>query len=317
MGLIGVLILMVLFLFFGVEVIIRGRELKFKELIRIYIFYCGKILGKFYEWFSLIFLFGIFIVMILGVGLILIEYYGINFYLGRVLMVVVILIIVFMGLEKLVSIFGCIGLVIVVFIIVVGLISLFKYFDGLFMVGEVMKNIEVIKVLESLIVFGVIYNILNIIVMIVFLIGMGVFIESKKDVFWGGLLGGIVFMIVGIVMYLVMILDIGNLYMKEILLFYLVDNIFLIVGVCFLVVLILGIYIIVVLFLWFVINRIVEDEYFKFKLVIIVIVILVCIGGFLLFGKLVNILYLYIGYMGFLILVCMVYKVIICRKKLI
>lgn len=35
-GIIGGIIFMVLFLWFGVEVIDKGRELKFKELIKIY-----------------------------------------------------------------------------------------------------------------------------------------------------------------------------------------------------------------------------------------------------------------------------------------
>lgn len=315
MGLIGALISMVLFSFLGAEVITRGRELKLKEPTRIYTFYCGKILGKFYEWFSPIFLFGILIVMISGVGSTLTEYYGINPYLGRVLMAVATLITVSMGLEKLVSILGRIGPVIAVFTIAVGLISLFKHFDGLSMVGEAMKNIEVTKASESPIVSGVIYNTLNIIVMIVFLTGMGASIESKKDAFWGGLLGGIVFMTAGIVMYLAMISDIGNLYMKEIPSLYLADNISPIVGVCFSVALILGIYTTAVPLLWSVTNRIVEDEHPKFKLVTTVIAILACIGGFLPFGKLVNILYPYTGYMGLLILVCMVYKAITCRKK--
>ncbi|WP_131057933.1 hypothetical protein, partial [Clostridioides difficile] len=243
------------------------------------------------------------------------EYYGINPYLGRVLMAVATLITVSMGLEKLVSILGRIGPVIAVFTIAVGLISLFKHFDGLSMVGEAMKNIEVTKASESPIVSGVIYNTLNIIVMIVFLTGMGASIESKKDAFWGGLLGGIVFMTAGIVMYLAMISDIGNLYMKEIPSLYLADNISPIVGVCFSVALILGIYTTAVPLLWSVTNRIVEDEHPKFKLVTTVIAILACIGGFLPFGKLVNILYPYTGYMGLLILVCMVYKAITCRKK--
>ncbi len=279
MGLIGALISMVLFSFLGAEVITRGRELKLKEPTRIYTFYCGKILGKFYEWFSPIFLFGILIVMISGAGSTLTEYYGINPYLGRVLMAVATLITVSMGLEKLVSILGRIGPVIAVFTIAVGLISLFKHFDGLSMVGEAMKNIEVTKASESPIVSGVIYNTLNIIVMIVFLTGMGASIESKRMLL-GGLLGGIVFMTAGIVMYLAMISDIGNLYMKEIPSLYLADNISPIVGVCFSVALILGIYTTAVPLLWSVTNRIVEDEHPKFKLVTTVIAILACIGGF-------------------------------------
>ncbi len=46
-GIIGGIISMVLFSWFGAEVIDKGRELKLKEPIKIYQVYCGKYLGTF------------------------------------------------------------------------------------------------------------------------------------------------------------------------------------------------------------------------------------------------------------------------------
>lgn len=54
-GIIGGIISMVLFSWFGAEVIDKGRELKLKEPIKIYQVYCGKYLGTFFEWFGPLF----------------------------------------------------------------------------------------------------------------------------------------------------------------------------------------------------------------------------------------------------------------------
>lgn len=249
--------------------------------------------------------------MIVGVGVILLEYYGLNLYVGRIGMVIVFLIIVLLGLIRFFKILGNIGFIIIIFIFLVGVISLFSNIDVLLNVGNMVDSLNIKIVILNGYFLGVFYICYNVIIVIIFLIGMGVFVVNKKDVVWGGIVGGVVFMVVVIMMNLVLFLDIGNIYIKEILVFYLVDKIFLIIGILFLVVFLLGIYIIVVLLLWLVINWFVEDDYFKFKIIIIVVSILVCIGGLLLFDKLVGILYLYIGYMGILILLCMFYRRII------
>ncbi|MFQ7119072.1 MAG: hypothetical protein ACLRPW_02935, partial [Intestinibacter sp.] len=96
---------------------------------------------------------------------------------------------------------------------------------------------------------------------------------------------------------------------------YLADKISPIIGILFSVVLLLGIYTTAVPLLWSVTNRFVEDDHPKFKIITIVVSILACIGGLLPFDKLVGTLYPYTGYMGILILLCMLYRRITKTSK--
>lgn len=58
-GIIGGIISMVLFSWFGAEVIDKGRELKLKEPIKIYQVYCGKYLGTFLNGLVIVFIWNI------------------------------------------------------------------------------------------------------------------------------------------------------------------------------------------------------------------------------------------------------------------
>lgn len=80
---------------------------------------CGKWLGTFYEHFVRIFLFAVVVVMISGTGATLNEYYGWNYYVGSLLMAVLIFAAFAFGFNKLIDVIGCIGPVIIVFSIVV------------------------------------------------------------------------------------------------------------------------------------------------------------------------------------------------------
>ena len=70
-------------------------------------------------------LFSIFVIMISGAGATLSEYYGINPYVGRVVMSVLAASTAALGLNKLTKIIGRIGPLIIAFVVVIGLISIF------------------------------------------------------------------------------------------------------------------------------------------------------------------------------------------------
>ncbi|HGM3507661.1 hypothetical protein KGF42_08770 [Clostridioides sp. ZZV15-6383] len=307
-GIIGGIISMILFSWFGAEVIEKGRELKLKEPIKIYQVYCGKYLGTFFEWFGPLFLFGTLVIMIAGAGATLSEYYGLNPYVGRIGMAIVSLITVSLGLTRLSKILGNIGPIIIIFTLLVGAISLFSNIDALSNAGTMVDSLNIKTATSNGYFSGVLYTCYNVIIVITFLTGMGASAVNKKDAVWGGIVGGVALMAAAIMMNLALLSDIGNIYTKEIPALYLADKISPIIGILFSVVLLLGIYTTAVPLLWSVTNRFVEDDHPKFKIITIVVSILACIGGLLPFDKLVGTLYPYTGYMGILILLCMLYR---------
>ncbi len=303
-GIVAGIISMIVFMWIGALLMMKGKELQLKDDNKIYHVFCGRVLGTFFEWFGPAFLFGVFVVMISGAGATLTEYYGLHPMVGRIGMAVVAFITVSLGLDKLSKILGGIGPIIIVFTILVGAISLYKNFGNLAASADLIKTLDVAKPTPNEYLSGIIYASYNVIIVMAFLTGLGATSKTKKEGMWGGIIGAVALMSAAIVMHLAILSDIGNLYTKAIPALFLADKISPLVGVAFSVILILGIYTTATPLLWSVTNRLVTQDSPKFKITVLIITILGLVGGFLPFDKLVGILYPYTGYMGVLILVC-------------
>ncbi len=223
-------------------------------------------------------------------------------------MAVVALLTVSLGLDKLSKILGGIGPIIIIFTLLVGGISLAKNIGNIGEAAQVLSTVKIAKPVPNAYLSGVIYTTYNTIVVMAFLTGLGASAANKKEAICGGILGGVALMAAAIMMHLAILSDIGNLYSKAIPSLFLADKISPVIGVLFSIILILGIYTTAVPLLWSVTNRFVDDKHPKFKLITLIAAILGLIGGFLPFDKLVGILYPYTGYMGVIILVCVLYR---------
>jgi predicted transport protein len=106
MGILGALIVFTLFLYVGVSFILAGNKNKFPKRNDIYIYYCGKIVGIFYDYFSVIFIYMSFIVMIGGAGATLQQQYGLPTYVGGIGLAIVAGGTVVFGLNKIVDVIG-------------------------------------------------------------------------------------------------------------------------------------------------------------------------------------------------------------------
>lgn len=309
-GIAAGIVSMVLFAFLGAEVLERGRRLQPDEPLKFYKFYCGKYFGAFLEWFGPLFLFGVLVIMISGAGATLEEYYGLSPYVGRVGMAIVALITVSLGLEKLSQVLGNIGPVIIVFTVAIGIIALSKSIGNLDQATQALASMEVSKPAPNWFVSGVVYVSYNMIVVITYLAGLGKSAQSRKNAIYGGILGGVALMSAAIVMHLAIFANIDVLVAKNIPALSLANEISPAVGKLFSIILLLGIYTTTVPLLWQVTNRFVPDDHPKFKLVTIIVAALGLVGGFLPFAKLVGTLYPWTGYLGIIILVLIVVKVI-------
>ena len=103
-GIGSVAISMFLFAWVGGTVTDMGFRTKGMEKVNAYGQICGKWLGTFYEYFVRIFLFAVVVVMISGAGATLNEYYGLNYYVGSLLMAVLIFVAFAFGFNKLLDV---------------------------------------------------------------------------------------------------------------------------------------------------------------------------------------------------------------------
>lgn len=310
----SILISLVIFSVFAATMIGTGYVNRNNKDFKPYQYFCGRYLGKAYDVVTPICLFLIFVVMISGAGATLNEYYGVNVQLGSIVMAVLVLVAFLCGLEKLVDIVGLIGPVILVFAIVVGLITLTKSASNIPEMVKQIPSLDLIKSSDSWVMSGILYAAYNIALGAVFVASIGKDAKSKKEAMLGGAFGGISLMIAVLVMNLALLSKITEINTLAIPTLYFAKAISNVLGVLFSIILLCGIFSTAAPMFWTVMdsisNNVLKSNKTKTNIFAVVLAVLSLIGGMLPFQELINIIYPYTGYLGIILFVCVVFRLI-------
>ena len=264
---------------------------------------CGKWLGTFYEYFVRIFLFAVVVVMISGAGATLNEYYGLNYYVGSLLMAVLIFVAFAFGFNKLLDVIGCIGPVIIVFSIVVAVATIVSG-SGLDLNVDI-TPIANMRSSANWWISGILYASYNIFGAIPFLTTMGAGSTSAREVKLGGILGGVVLMTAVLFMNAALLLRVDEIAQFAVPTLRLAKDISPVLGALFSVVLLCGIFSTAAPMMWTVCSKLAPVGTRK-SIVIAAVLTAAAFGlGQLPFGTLVGFIYPYTGYLGILLLVCL------------
>ena len=151
-----IFVVVVVYLYTNFSFATNGNRLKLERGGNIYEHYCGKYIGKFYDWFSAFFCYMCFIVMCGGANSTLTELFGmygidVPIGVGAVLLTIFVIITAVFGLNGILNALGKLGPVIIICIIIVAGISCFNVPEGSFQAGlaavdsgqysEVMKQV--------------------------------------------------------------------------------------------------------------------------------------------------------------------------------
>ena len=101
-----------------------GQKKQFDNPYDVFEYYCGKVLGQVYIWYSVVLVYAIFVVMLAGAGATIHQYYGIQTYIGTGTIALLALGTAVLGVEKLIDIIGVIGPIKIVFVAIVGIAGL-------------------------------------------------------------------------------------------------------------------------------------------------------------------------------------------------
>jgi len=309
MGVAGALVVFLLFLYIGTEFMAAGYREQFDKGSDIYTYYGGKYVGMFYDYFSILFIYMSFFVMIAGAGSTLQQQYGLPVYVGGILMGCCATATVLMGLDGIVKIIGKIGPIIVFFAIMLGLISIWKNPEGLAVAEKVIPELDLLKASTNWFFAALSYVGFCMLWLAAFLTAIGKTANSQREAKIGGALGAAGFSIAVIIVSLGLMANIEAIAGSMVPSLVLAGNIHPWLAVIFSIIIILGIYTTAVPLLWSVSSRFAKDKTPKFRLLTIGLAIAgTFIGLEIPFNKLVNIVYVLNGYVGFVLIFFMLYK---------
>lgn len=325
-GLLVILVFLIAFLYYNFNFAKAGAEQKFEKGNDVYKYFCGKYVGTFCDYYSTLFCYMSFFVMVGGASSTLHQEYGLPAWVGGVILTALAVLTVVGGLNSMVDAIGAVGPVIVVLCIAIGALTLIR--DG----GDIGAGLDVIKnaayegaangeTIKSAgsnwLVSGLSYAGFVLLWFASFTAALGS--NNKKKELNYGIVGGTVAVCVAIAV--VMFAQISNIntpmigssdtfvWNADIPNLILAAKIWKPFSAIFAIIVFAGIYTTAVPLLYNPASRFAKEGTSQFKILTIVLGVLgLIVGLFLPFRVLVNIIYVLNGYVGAVLILFMIYK---------
>ena len=293
------------FLLIGPAILRAGQENTSESHFR---YFCGKHLGAFYDWFLPVSMFAGMVILISGAGATLHEYYGLNHYIGALIMAAAALIAYIAGFQRFVKVVSFIGPAIIAFVVFVGVVTLVRDWDGLAYVNDYPAEMEAKQPVPFSWLSGLLYISYNLCGGSKYYTALGASARSVKEAVGGAVIGSIALMAAILLMNSAMLTDIGQTAVQEVPTLYLTRKISYSLGAVFSIILIMGIFSSCSAMLWTVSEKFVTQGKGKSNL----FAACICLAAFLLglfpFGELVGKIYPLLGYVGLAFAGCVIYK---------
>jgi uncharacterized membrane protein YkvI len=303
------LLMFVLFLYVGISFITVGFEQQYEKSNEIYDYYCGPYVGKFYKFFSSIFVYMSFWVMIGGAGATLNQQCGLPVAAGGVLLGVVAVAMVVFGLNRIVDVIGVLGPLIVMLAIFLGTVGIFINPAGIAKAPEMLLKLNLLKAADNWFFSALSYVGFCMLWLAAFMAGMGKTAISKKEAACGAFMGAFFYSLACIVISLGLMANLETIGTNKVPMLTIANSIHPVLGIISLIVVILGIFTTAGPLLWTACTYFVQEGTLKYKLLTSFLgAVGIVVGIYVPFDRLINIVYVINGYVGILLILFMFVK---------
>jgi uncharacterized membrane protein YkvI len=305
------LLVLVLITYVCVEFFVVGQAKKFDRPSRIFHYYCGRYLGTFFDYFSILFVFLSFTVMVAGAGAVFQEHYGLSKYVGGIGLATAVGITVWFGLKSLVDVIGKVGPLIVVIAIALGILGIVRNPGGIVEGVAVLPELDLTQASTNWFMAGLSYVGFCMLWLAAFLTALGKTARSRREAANGGVAGGVVFSVACIIVGLGLLANIEAVAGTQIPMLVLAADAAPWLAAGFAVIILAGIYTTAVPLLWTVSSRFFTDKTGSYKFLTLGLAVLGTVIGLVLpFDQMVNIVYVINGYVGIVLLALMIIKTV-------
>ncbi|GAA4475418.1 membrane protein [Enteractinococcus fodinae] len=300
-------IVLVLISFVSIQFLAVGQREQFDKPSRIFEYYAGRFGGKFFDYFSILFVFLSFTVMVAGAGAVFEEHYNLPTWVGGFGLATLVVITVMFGLNSLVDVIGKIGPIIVVIAIGLGIVGIVNADTGLLAGHNIVGELEVQQASNHWIIAGLSYVGFCMLWLAAFLTALGKTVPTQREARAGGLWGGIIFSLACVLVGMGLLANIERVAGMQIPMLVLANDIAPFVASLISLMILAGIYTTAIPLLWTVSSRVYPDGTSRYKYLTIALALVgTVIGLWLPFDQMVNIVYVLNGYVGAVLLGIMI-----------
>ncbi|MBC3537238.1 YkvI family membrane protein [Megasphaera hominis] len=302
-----------------------GALKHFENPSEAYTYYCGRHLGFLIDILCTLSIALCTLIMFAGSGATINQYLGVPVWIGTTLMGIVAVFVVCLGLQKVVDILGCAGIIIIAIMAVVGVYCLVTSPVGI-MEGQqhVLEYVQEGRILQ-----GTFMGIDNCVVAVFSLVGayitlgllfnvsLGASCKTKQDI-WGSAFLSALFFCIGLSMVLLTLiknLDYIAAIKAQVPMLAAIENVLPIMAMPFTIIILIGIFTTITGYLWAFGRRFAEDKTKKQRIIVIVVAVLgMTVASFVPLSQLVNTIYPLVGIGGDLLLIGILYRMLRAKE---
>lgn len=312
MGYASIALMFILFVYVGISFVSVGYEQQFEEPKNIYRYYCGKHIGTFFDYFSVIFLFMSYWVMVAGAGAAFNQQFGIPYWIGGTLMGVITLITLYFGFNRLVDIIGSIGPVVSVLAILLGIAGIMMNPDGLStfsaQVPSMVQDGTILSAGSNWFMACASYVGFCMMWLAVFMTNMGATANSKREAIYGTIFGAALFSLAVLLLMFGLSANLNEVAGSQIPTLIIAKKISPALAIVYTIIVFTEIYTTAGPLLWTPVKRFAPDEESKrYRMLLLILGIIgIIVGLNVPFDRLINVVYVINGYVGFMLLFLMI-----------
>lgn len=313
MGLLGLIITTIMFIVFGYIIMDLGKKLKANSHLEIIKYVGGKKLGAITDLIITFFLFGSFTAMIAGTGALVLQQFKLPTYFGNILMVFLTAFTVLTGIKGVINSISIVVPFLLVAVVTISIYSIISSPSGI----SATVTLKESSLITNWLMAAVLYVSYNIITSIAVLGPLGYEACDKKAVINGAILGGLGLGLGAVMIDLALSSNISEIANLEVPMIYIAGKMSSHVQTIYAVVLIAEIYTTAVGSLYGFVSRFtnIKKNKIKSKLIIAVTSIAALLASQFGFSNLVKYLYPFVGYLGVVLLLSLIYSKLKNRKS--
>lgn len=306
------LVLSVLIIIVNMGFIYAGKYGGCTKGTEVFEFFCGPIIGRVIEWFSLVFCFSMFVAEIAAGGSILYEQYGLPLIFGAVITAVITAFTVTIGLNYILKSLGIIMPFLTAFVVIVSIVTLFKNGGNIDLnaVRIESNDFDLLKVAPNWFLSGV--SLVGLIVL--FLAAFSADLATRfdfKPLVIGQSIGLIIYALLDVVASYAITSSIDLVVGKQIINLFLAKEVWAPLGIAFGALIFFAIYTISTPLLHMIAIKFSDEGSKKHKLIIWGVSLVALLGAVAMpFDVIINAVYVMSGYVGSLIIILMAVKFI-------
>jgi uncharacterized membrane protein YkvI len=314
-SLLGCLLVLAGSAYLAVSFYLAGQRHDLRNSDEVFRHYAGPLLGPAFGWYTVVVAYSIYVVMLSGAGAVLHQHLGVPVELGAAAMGVVVFVTLYFGLHELVDVIGSIGPLLVILILVIAGVAVFGDPRRVLIADTVVGTVSILRAAPTWWLSALVYLSMLQPPLAAFLPPLGAATANPRTLAWAGVLGSLLFTVTLALCTLALLAGLPDIGGNVIPMLALATRVTPRVAAIFQWIIVAGIFTTAAPMLWITAVRLAPDGSPRYRVFVALLGAIGYAAGVALpFDRLLNLIYPTIGWSGFVLVVCVVWKQIRTRS---